>query len=125
MRGLSDLAAMRRRGLRPGLGVLLEVHPSLLPALEPNDVQAAGEVALLECAEGAAFDRLDLRPLLGLRVLVAGESERCVRAASVAAVRAGAAEVNGIVRRWWDGRTERRTVFAHNGWMMEGDKWQA
>lgn len=125
MRGLNDLAAMRRRGFRPGLGVLLEVHPALVPSLDPNDMQAAGEVALLECSEGEAFDRLDLRPLLGLRVLVAGESERFVRAAAVAAVGAGAAEVNGIVRRWRDGRTERRTVFSHNGWMTEADQWQA
>ncbi len=123
MRGVSDLVAMRRRGFRPGLGVLIELHPTLPPPLDPDDMVAGGEVAHIEAAEDAVFDRTDLRCLLGLRVLVAGDCERPVRAAAMAAVSAGAVEVNGIVRRWWDGRLQKRVVFDHNGWLKGMDQW--
>lgn len=105
VRGHQQLIAVRQRGLRPQA-----------VALHVSDVGPcqAGEALEIVVAPDEAIDRLDLRCLVGLDVIVAAEREdgfgRTVRALCMAAVDAGAKRVLGIE---WKRAGATTTVFSH------------
>jgi hypothetical protein len=83
MLGLDQLAAVRRSGFRPeGVSILLTEKPSLLDANFLRWLNETGQLASLAARPGESFDRLDLRPFVGLRVVVdaqAGVRELTIR----------------------------------------------
>ena len=105
MRGVQQLIAVRQRGLKPAA---VAVHVSDVGPCE------AGEAMEIVVAPDEAIDRLDLRCLVGLDVIVAAEVDdgygRTVRALCMAAVSAGAARVLGIE---WKRAGDTRTLFSH------------
>lgn len=90
MRGQDTLLALRSRGVRPAA---VAIH---VARVAPCQSGAALEIVV---APDEPIDRLDLRALVGLDVIVAAEQEdghqRTVRALCMAAVTAGAARVVG------------------------------
>lgn len=91
MTGTETLIAMRQRRLRPAA---VAVHVGFdRPAPHP-------EVLELAVRPDEAMDRLDLRCLLGLDVIVTADAEeghqRALRAMCMAAVTAGARRVIGV-----------------------------
>lgn len=103
MTGHEDLIQARLAGRRPGQGVLVELtqrRSAFVAELPVGESLQAQGVALLTVAPGEAFDRLDLRCLIGLPVVVVAYSdepdERSVRALSAACLRAGASKVTGL-----------------------------
>jgi hypothetical protein len=80
MRGHEPLIAMRRAGRRPALGALVRAGAS-----DPNSdslhwPDERPDAALLWVGERDDIDRLDLRCLLGLKVVVFGDDDERVRA---------------------------------------------
>lgn len=90
MRGLETLVALRGRGVRPAA---VAIHVTTAAPCQ------AGSTLELTVAPDERLERLDLRPLVGLDVIVAAEQDdghqRTVRALCMAAVDAGAARVVG------------------------------
>ena len=84
------MVALRGRGVRPAA---VAIHVTHVPPCQ------TGSALELTVSPDVRLDRLDLRPLLGLDVIVAAEQEdghqRTVRALCMAAVTAGAARVVG------------------------------
>lgn len=120
MRGLETLIAMRMRRKAPARGVLValahKVGEYLQLPLEPSLEEG---IVTLEVDPAESFDRLDLRPLVGLRVAVIDytENQRALRAFCGACVAAGADEVMGFEYLGRPG--DHREIFAHKGW-----EWQ-
>jgi hypothetical protein len=98
MEGQSALVAMRRRGCIPGVGVLIIVgRRPLGPRI---DEEIDGSLHTMRVDPRWSVDSLDLRCLIGLKVLVTDDfgepDERTVRAVCAACVEAGAKDVVGI-----------------------------
>ena len=93
MRGLDTLVALRSKGVRPAA---VAIHVAQVAPCQ------AGDALEIVVAPDEPIDRLDLRALVGLDVIVAAEQEdgyqRTVRALCMAAVTAGASRVLG--REW-------------------------
>jgi hypothetical protein len=90
MTGHETLIALRNRRLRPAA---VAIHVGHVPPCQ------AGDALEIVVAPDEPIDRLDLRALVGLDVIVAAEQEdghqRTVRALCMAAVTAGASRVLG------------------------------
>lgn len=100
MHGIRNLEAIRMRGLVPGRGVVILLSQYGPSAYAPmTEEEASGSIVVLDARPDEAFERLDLRCLVGLKVLVMDDvccrSERAVRALCMAAVTAGAKRVLG------------------------------
>lgn len=121
MEGQSTLVAVRRKGRVPSKGVLILVGSTPLGPWK-HPVELAGELHTLRVDPNEAIDRLDLRCVVGMRVLVSddfmGPQERTVRLLCAACVAAGARRVIGITRRNatpLDQLPESDWVFNHGG----------
>ena len=92
MTGLEELVSLRKSGRAPESGVLLHLTDRPFP---PADQMGP---VYLRADVSERFDRLDLRCLVGLRVTVHGPymADSSVKAASLAAMKAGAASVLGF-----------------------------
>lgn len=102
MRGHTDLIAMRQHRRIPARGVLIEVSntPAWDVGLMAEAVDLAPDTVLISVRPDENFDRLDLRCVVGLKVLVFGypgtAHERAIRAVCMACVTGGAARVKGV-----------------------------
>jgi len=107
MTGHETLIALRNRRLRPAA---VAIHVGHVPPCQ------AGEAVEIVVAPDEPIERLDLRCLVGLNVIVAAEQEdahqRVVRALCMAAVSAGADRVLGIEWQRAAGAPSQ-TVFSH------------
>lgn len=103
MVGLDTLKSIRRSGFKPAAGVQIVVTEKR--SLHDrryvewlNDPESPGCSMVVK--PSAAFDRIDLRYVVGLRVLVRADADeqqqRAIRAMCLACVDAGATEVIGV-----------------------------
>ena len=96
MRGVDRLIALRRRGYKPALGVLVTLLPSPCSPIDAWSFPVE-DTAQIEVGSDERIDRLDLRPLVGLPVVVHGYgAEESVSRFVSAAVEAGAYSVVGL-----------------------------
>lgn len=115
MRGADALIAARRSGYRPQNGVCV-----LIDGLtKPND----GEELVLEVMADEPIDRLDLRCLVGLRVVAVGSNDQRVSAFVEAAKNAGAEGVVGLEFRHERGIASERWIASHNPWTAPRNTW--
>lgn len=121
--GIERLAALRRRGVKPSRGIVVNLVPPGTPPIQPcvlAEAEAEG-IAMLQVREDESFDRLDLRVAIGLRVGVVSwsQNERALRALCAVFIAERAAGVVGVIRGE-HGMRDARSVFAVNGWEWEG-----
>lgn len=100
MTGHEELIAMRLRGYVPRLGVYLTVNRDPWPGSPADDPQTAGHICCILVSPDEDVTRLDLRCLVGLKVLIDGArgTDQAVGALIRAAVSAGACRIKALVR---------------------------
>lgn len=122
MRGADELIAMRRAGYVPSGGVLVYAHAGPMPPWTNTGLDPA-ETAEIEISADERVDRLDLRCVIGLRVVVTGDDEARVREIAKAVAAAAAQGVIGIEVRPCDGEFFERWICAHNPWTKPEKPW--
>lgn len=133
MRGADMLVAMRRAGYAPSRGVSIVVHDGPMPAPFCSGVDP-DRTAEIEIAADESIGRLDLRCLIGMRVVVAkapefgeptiGSADARIAAIVKAAIEAGAAAVIGLEYVRFDGAFHERRVSTFNPWNEPESPWQ-
>lgn len=108
MKGHDALIAMRRRGTTPAV-VFLDTEPCFVRAWADWQ-QHTPAAASVWVEPGESMQRIDLRCVVGLPVVVTGMNAERVRAVADAAAKAKAKAVTGYVYRYLTGRQECETV---------------
>lgn len=122
MVGAEELVNLRRRGFKPHQGAV--VCLSSLPAgkrLEDGVAALGGASIDIGCDE--RLDRLDLRCLVGLRVVVFGDDEPRVTEACELAKKAGAAAVVGLRYLHSCEGVAEQWLYSHNAWTIPEAAW--
>ena len=127
MIGLDVLTAIRKAGRIPSRGVLIEVGP--VPPWQTGVVTQpwslgdgpidAPDTVMLAMDPGESLDLIDLRALVGLKVVVFGDAaeaiSRAVRALCMRCVGVGTTSVDGIVyAARSNNEHDKEIVFSHS-----------
>lgn len=132
MRGLDQLRRMRLARYRPSRGAVIVVHDGEMPAPIYAGINI-DTTAEIEIGAADRIDRMDLRCLVGLRVVVtrsldvsadeAGSADKRIAAVAQAVSEAGASAVIGVEYVRSEGAAYERRIAEFNPWTTPEKSW--